>query len=161
MLSLPPERLIALHLDNKSVLIGRAEQVADNWVRFATPDGVKLVNLNHVTLIDLNDGLRDPGPQVDEGLARPRSKDIPLKVGSKAPGRPWNDDDLKQLSEGFLDGENDAQLAERFHRTRGQIRDLRQGFECNRGNHEFPIDQNPAASLWVDRWQKVLSRGRE
>ena len=156
MLPIPPERLIALHLENKAILIGRAEQVADNWVRLQTPDGIKLVNLDHVLLIDLNEGLRDPGPQVDEGLGKPRSKDIPMKMGSKAPGRPWTDDDLKQLSEGFLDGALDAQLAERYHRTRGQIRDLRQGFECNRGN-AVEEQISPAATTWVARWHRVLN----
>ncbi len=162
MPALPPERLIALHLADKTVLIGRSEPVegVGEWVRLTSNDGVRLVNLAHVTFIDLNEGKRDPGPQVDDGIPRPRSKDVPVKVGSKAPGRPWTDEDLKQLSEGFLDGALDTVLADRFNRTRTQIRDLRQGFEANRGNHDFPVEQNPAASTWVDRWRRVLGGDR-
>ncbi len=157
MLALPSDRLIALHLADKTILVGRAEPLDGGWVCLRSRDGARLVNLDHVTFIDLNEAGEDPGEQqVDERVPRPRSKDTPVKVGSKAPARPWTDEDLKVLSDGFLDGHQDAPLADRFNRTRSQIRDLRQAFECNRGN--VVEDQiSPAATTWIPRWRRVLS----
>ncbi len=156
--SIPTDRLIALHLANGAILPGRVEVLADGWVCLRTSDSVQLVNLAHVAAIDLNAGRSDPGPYVQDGLPKPRSKDVPFKVGSKVPARPWSDADLKALSEGFLDGVQDVELATKHHRTRGQIRDLRQGFECNRGN--LIEDQiSPAAVTWVHRWRRVLTAG--
>ncbi len=156
MLNIPPERLVALHLIDRSILVGRVRDDVPGWLRLLTVDGERLVNLAHVISIDLNEGASDPGAQIDSGIPRPRSKDAPVKVGSKAPGRPWTDADLKDLAEGFLDGKQDADLALAFHRTRNQIRDLRQGFEVNRGNL-VEEQVTPAATTWVNRWQRVLA----
>lgn len=157
--AIPRDRLIALHFANGAILPGRVEVLTHGWVRLRTRDSEQLVNLAHVAAIDLNQGQTDPGPLVQEGLPKPRSKDVPFKVGNKVPARPWTDADLKALSEGFLDGALDPELAERHHRTRGQIRDLRQGFECNRGN--LIDDQiSPAAATWVQRWHRVLGANR-
>ena len=154
--AIPTDRLIALHLANGVILPGRVHVLRDGWVRLYTSERVQLVNLAHVLTIDLNVGQTDPGPLVQEGLPKPRSKDVPFKVGSKVPARPWSDADLKALSEGFLDGLLDPELAEQHHRTRGQIRDLRQAFECNRGN--LIEDQiSPAATTWIHRWKRVLT----
>ena len=156
--AIPADRLIALHLANGAILPGRAKLLAGGWVRLSTSDSEQLVNLAHVAAIDLNEGRTDPGPRIQDGLPKPRSKDVPFKVGSKVPARPWTDADLKALSEGFLDGVLDNELAEKHHRTRGQIRDLRQGFECNRGN--LIEDQvSPAAVTWIHRWRRVLTAG--
>jgi hypothetical protein len=156
MLELPSDRLIAIHLVDKTVLIGRAEVIEGGWVRLTSKDGVRLVNLRHVTFIHPNEPEHERQLQVDDGLPRPRSKEAPVKVGAKTPGRPWTDEDLKQLSEGFLDGLQDQVLAERYHRTRTQIRDLRQGFEANRGN-AVEEQLSPAGQTWIARWRRVLS----
>jgi hypothetical protein len=122
----------------------------------SSPDSERLVNLDHVVFIDLESPVAMPPEPVDSRLPRPQSKDRPMKVGSRTPGRPWNDADLKALSEGFLDGLPDRLLAERHNRIASQIRDLHQAFECQRGN--VPEDQlSPAASTWVDRWRRVLA----
>lgn len=154
--AIPTDRLIALHLANGAILPGRVHVLSDGWVRLHTSDRVQLINLAHVVAMDLNEGQTDPGPLVQEGLPKPRSKDVPFKVGRKVPARPWSDADLKELSEGFLDGLLDPELAERHHRTRGQIRDLRQGFECNRGNL-IEEQISPAATTWIQRWRRVLT----
>ena len=155
MLTLPDGPLV-LHLVNGQVLIGRTAPAGDGWIRLATQDGERLVNLAHVVMIELEESA-DEGPQEDDGaLMRPRSKERPIKAGHRTPGRPWQDPDLKALSEGFLDGLPDKVLAERHHRVFSQIRDLRQAFECQRGN--IPDDQlSPAASTWVARWRRVLA----
>lgn len=154
---IPTNRVIGLTLVDGVILAGKAEVVNDGWLRLVTSADERLINLAHVVLIDLNRGQLDQGPQgIDDALPRPRSKDTPVKVGSKVPARPWTDTDLKALADAILDGGQDAQLAEKFHRTRGQIRDLRQSFECNRGN--LIEDQiSPAAVSWIHRWRRVLT----
>lgn len=154
---IPTDRIIGLTLVDGVMLAGRGEVLSHGWLRLISNAEERLINLAHVVMIDLNRGRLDPGPQgVDANLPRPTSKDIPVKVGSKVPARPWTDADLKALADAILDGGQDAQLAERFHRGRTQIRDLRQGFECNRGN--LVEDQiTPAAVAWIHRWRRVLS----
>ncbi len=156
---IPADRVIGLTLVDGVILAGRAQVLSGGWLRLIGNADDRLINLAHVVMIDLNRGRLDQGPSgVDEALPRPRSKDTPVKVGSKVPARPWTDGDLKALADAMLDGGQDAELAERFHRTRSQVRDLRQGFECNRGN--LVEDQiSPAAVAWIHRWRRVLSGG--
>lgn len=153
-MELPRDRLILLTLANGTPLPGRVRSQDHDWVELENNEGIRLVNLAHVAVVDLNTG----APRVeivDEELPRPRSAEAPRKVTGRAPGRPWTDSDLKDLSEGFLDGLPDKLLADRHGRTFSQVRDLRQAFECQRGN--VPDDQlSPAASTWVDRWRRVL-----
>jgi hypothetical protein len=152
-MELPRHRLILLTLANGTPLPGRVTDQQDGWVTLENSDGSRLVNLAHVAVIDLNAGI--PRTEVvDEDLPKPRSAEAPRKV-SRAPGRPWTDSNLKDLSEGILDGLPDKALADRHGRTFSQVRDLRQAFECQRGN--VPVDQlSPAATTWVDRWRRVL-----
>ncbi len=154
---IPCDRVVGLTLVDGVILAGRAEMVSSTWLRLVSNSDERLVNVAHVVMIDLNRGRLDPGPQdVDAHLPRPTSKDTPVKVSSKVPARPWTDADLKALADAILEGGQDTQLAERFHRGRSQIRDLRQGFECNRGN--LVEDQiTPAAVAWIHRWRRVLS----
>jgi hypothetical protein len=57
----------------------------------------------------------------------------------------------------YLDGIEDGDLAQRFSRSRGQIKELRQAFECARGN--LVEDQiSPIAATWVARWRKALTQ---
>lgn len=155
MLELPVSPVV-IHCANGQILIGRALPAAEGWLRVTTKEGERLVNLAHVVLIDIETVELERDQEVDEGLLRPRSKERPVKVGMKTPGRPWQDGDLKALSEGFLDGLSDKVLADRHHRVFSQVRDLRQAFECQRGN--LPDDQlSPAASTWVARWRRVLA----
>lgn len=155
-MQLPRNHLLLLTLADGTPLPGRVIDQQDGWVTLENTDGTRLVNLAHVAVIDLNRGI--PRVEViDEDLPKPRSAEAPRKV-SRAPGRPWTDGDLKELSEGFLDGLPDKVLAERHGRTFSQVRDLRQAFECQRGN--LPDDQlSPASSTWVDRWRRVLRQG--
>ncbi len=75
---------------------------------------------------------------------------------SQAPGSPWSDAELKRLADAFLDGHEDGELAERHKRARPAIKQLRQGFECARGN--LVEDQiSSVAATWVSRWRRVLA----
>ncbi len=95
-------------------------------------------------------------PQPDNRLPKPQSKDTPRPAGSRTPGRPWNDADLKALADAFQDGANDSQCAATHNRTRTQITILRQAFEAARGNiAEDRIP--PVAQTWMTRWRKVLA----
>lgn len=152
---LTTDRLIALRLADGTPIVGRVVVAGDGWLHLRDPDGDHLINLAQVAAIRLQ--VQPHGEAAPHGgLPRPSSKDQPRKLGARAPGRPWDEVELKALSEAFLDGEGDAELAERFHRTRGQITELHRGFECARGN--LVEDQiSPAARLWVARWQRVLA----
>ncbi len=95
-------------------------------------------------------------PRSDSGLPKPQSKDAPHPAGSRTPGRPWNDADLKALANAFQDGANDSQCAATHNRTRTQITILRQAFEAARGN--IAEDRiSPVAQTWMSRWRKVLA----
>jgi hypothetical protein len=96
----------------------------------------------------------DADEGLEEVLPRPTSADRPRRA-SRAPGRPWRDEDLRQLADGFLDGQDDQQLCGSYNRTRAQIKELRAGFECARGN--LVEDQiSEVAATWVERWRRVL-----
>ncbi len=156
--AIPTDRPIILHLVGGHVLVGHGQPLEGGWLRLRSRDCERLVNLVHVVLIDASDGVSEESSPIDAALPRPKSKDTPIKLGSRAPGRAWTDPDLKALSEGFLDHVNDSDLAQRHHRTKGQIRDLKQAFECQRGNL-VEDEISPAARLWVDRWRRVLRKG--
>jgi hypothetical protein len=163
-----PGAAVVLHLADGKRFAGTVAATADGWVRF---DGGALVNLAHVAAI-VPRGAETPPPAADSGpdddddenvprplasLPRPVPAEAPLRAGPAAPGRAWNDDDLKAVVEGFLDGRPDGALAERFHRTRPQITAIRQGWECARGN--AVEDQISAtARSWVPRLRRLLSR---
>lgn len=82
------------------------------------------------------------------------------RAGRKAPGRKWDNTELRQLADAFLDGEADTAIADRLQRTRSAIKEMHQAFECARGN--LTDDQlGPVAVTWVDRWQRVLGQRDE
>lgn len=152
-LPLAPGNALTLRLCDGTVVGGRLEQRHGGWLELSTADGPLFANLAQVACIALSGpaGVRE----ASAGLPRPESKDRPVRLGAKAPGRPWQPDELKRLSDAFLDGASDGDLAERFNRTRSQITELHRGFECARGN--LVEDQiSPAARLWVERWRRVL-----
>ncbi len=94
---------------------------------------------------------------VEVAKPKPSSKDAPIRAGGKALGRAWLDEDLKTLADAYLDAVEDGDLALRFNRSRGQIKELRQAFECARGN--LVEDQiSPIAATWVARWRKALTQ---
>lgn len=145
-----PLSTVTVYLADRRVHRGRITAISDGWMTLAG-EHQRLVNLNQVVEIFIQDD-----SAADGELPRPTSKDAPVKLGAKAPARPWADEDLKALAHGFLDGEADTALASRFHRTRTQISILHQGFECARGN--LTDDGiNPAARTWVARWRKTLA----
>ncbi len=154
--ALIPGTPVAIQLTDGSHHHGLVHQQGGGWLHLLTPAGAVLVNLAQVALIQLAPALAAAPAPIDHPRPRPVSKDIPVKVGSRAPGRPWQDADLKQLADGFLEGSTETQLSERFHRTRAQIRLLRQGFECARGT--IPEDEaNDIARTWIARWRRVLA----
>ena len=156
---LEPGRVISVQLATGEVRRGLVMGMGAGWLHLVGDDGVQLVNLAQVALVSLDAQTAAAPMAVDAARPRPMTKDVPIKAGSRAPGRPWQETELKQLSEAYLDGRPDAELAERFHRTRGQIRELRQGFECARGN--VVEDQlSMVARTWVGRWRKVLGGAR-
>ena len=155
---LPPGRRVAVQLAQGPVYRGEVRRTVDGWVLLETEDAQQLINLDHVAMIT-HEGAATDDDEVEEGLEslpKPTSADRPIRA-SRAPGRPWKDDDLRQLADAFLDGMQDVELAGRFNRTKGQVRELRQGFECARGN--LVEDQiSPVAQTWVARWRRVLAR---
>lgn len=146
-------------LADGTLFTGEVGWAKKGWVRLQADTGTTLVNLAHVALIKPLAALDESAAAEDDedALAKPRPIEAPVKVGPTAPGRPWTDEDLRQLADGFLDGVQDGELAERHHRSRPAIGQLRKGFECARGNlveEEIP----PVARTWIARWRKVLTK---
>jgi hypothetical protein len=152
---LEPGRGIAVHLSNGQICRGQVGGLRGPWLHLTAESGGVLVNLTQVTAIVL-DAASAPEAMIDIARPKPRSKDEPIRAGSKALGRAWADAELKALADAFLDGLQDGELAERFHRSRSQITELHQAFECARGN--LVEDQlRPVARTWVARWRKALA----
>jgi hypothetical protein len=147
---LHPGLSVTVYLVGNRVHRGRIAAVDQGWL-VLEGEHPRLINLAQVVEVLLDDA--DPG---EAALPRPRSKETPVKAGPKAPARPWSDDELKSLAQGFLDGATDTELAERFHRTRTQITIMHQGFECARGNITDDTIA-PVARTWVERWRKALA----
>jgi hypothetical protein len=146
---------VVVHLSDGSQHHGLVHLMGGGWMHVIAPAGALLINLDQVVMVALAAAPPVSPSPIDHPRPRPVSKDIPVKVGSRAPGRPWQDADLKALADGFLEGGNEAALSERFHRTRSQIKLLRQGFECARGTiMEDDIDE--VARTWIARWRRVL-----
>lgn len=164
---LPPGRAVTVQLAQGPLYRGTVRRVVDGWLLLAVETGQVLLNLAHVACIQHErpaagasgeDQAQDEEgfeeAEREEALPRPRSAERPTRV-SRALGRAWKEEDLRSLADGYLDGADDTALAERFHRTRAQIKELRQGFECARGN--LVEDQISAvARTWIERWRRVL-----
>jgi hypothetical protein len=148
--------VVAIQLADGSRCHGVIRAHGGGWVHLLGNAGTMLVNLSQVISVELNPVAPEVPSPIDHPRPRPVSKDVPVKVGSRAPGRPWRDEDLKGLADGFLDGRTDPELSERCHRTRSQVKELRQGFECARGMiMEDEISQ--VARTWIARWRRVLA----
>lgn len=152
-----PGRSLSAHLTNGQVVRGTITGLRGGWVSLGGGDGgVVLVNLAHASALVL-DTKPAPAPFVEVAKPKPASKDTPIRAGGKALGRAWLDEDLKTLADAYLDGGEDGDLAQRLNRSRGQIKELRQAFECARGN--LIEDQiSPIAATWVARWRKALTQ---
>jgi hypothetical protein len=151
---LPPGRRVSVQLAQGPVYRGAVRRSLDGWLLIEAESGNVLLNLDHVAVISQEGSAAGDEAGADE-LLRPSPAERPHPV-SRAPGRAWNDADLRQLADAFLDGQEDDALATRFNRTRAQLKQMRQGFECARGNLvEEQI--SPVATTWVQRWQRVLS----
>ena len=144
-------------LADGTVFDGELEWARKGWAKLRGDAGTTLINAAHVAVIKpLSPLAVEEEDETDAELPRPRSNDRATLAGPTAPGRAWADDDLRRLADAFLDNATDAELAERHHRTRGAIKEARQGFECARGN--LVEDQiSPVARTWVARWRKVLA----
>jgi hypothetical protein len=154
-----PGRSVTAHLTNGQVVRGLISGLRGGWISLiGTNDGDSpvLINLAHASALVL-DAKAAPAPFVEVTKPKPTSKDAPIRAGGKALGRAWLDEDLKTLADAYLDGAEDGELAQRFNRSRGQIKELRQAFECARGNLvEEQI--SPIAATWVARWRKALTQ---
>jgi transposase len=146
---------VAVHLSDGSQHRGLVHVLGGGWMHLIAPAGGLLINLDQVVMIALAGPEPATPSPIDHPRPRPVSKDVPVKVGSRAPGRPWQDADLRVLADGFLEGATEADLSERFHRTRAQIKLLRQGFECARGT-VMEDEINDVARTWIARWRRVL-----
>ena len=123
---LTPGRTVHLRLDGE-VLTGAVIATANGWLR-------------------LTGAVERPVPT---------AKNLGAQPGSRVPGRPWPDETIRAVVEGFLNDAQDGELAERHGRTRHQITILRQAWECARGN--LADDQlSPAAQLWVARIRNAM-----
>lgn len=123
---------------------GTLASVDGEWWWLDGDDGELVVNPRQVAAIATGGGMPAPKP------ARKRG------AGGGSPGRPWAEEHLRALADGFLDGETDKELAARFERTPAIVRQLRQAFEVARGN----LDQEQVtevAATWIGRWREVLS----
>ncbi len=149
-----PGRHITAVLSSGQQCRGTVTNIGKGWITLGGGEQMVLVQITHVAAINL-DSKPTPSPIVDIAMPKPTSKETPVRAGSKALGRAWLDDDLKKLADAYLDGAQDAELAQRFSRAKGQIKELRQAFECARGN--LVDDQiSPIAATWVPRWRKAL-----
>ncbi len=151
--SLPIGQPVSVQFSEGVVVRGMLRACGGGWLKLEDQRGVHWVQLDQVAMISaVTEGEAEP---VDAPRPKPRSADAPVKT-SRAPGRPWADDDLKTLSEAFLDAATDSECAQRFNRTRHQITLLRQGFEAARGG--LDEDRIPdVAKTWVQRWRRVLA----
>jgi hypothetical protein len=154
-----PGRSVAAHLTNGQVVRGLVTGLRGGWLSLGGAkdgDSPVLINLTHASALVL-DTKAAPTAVIDAPKPKPQSKEAPQRAGSKALGRAWLDEDLKALADAYLDGAEDGDLAQRFNRSRGQIKELRQAFECARGN--LVEDQiSPIAATWVARWRKALTQ---
>ncbi len=153
-----PGRSITAHLNNGQVVRGIVTGMRGGWLSLGGADGgnAVLINLVHAGALVL-DTKPAPAALIEVAKPKPQSKDAPIRAGGKALGRAWLDEDLKALADAYLDGAEDGDLAQRFNRSRGQIKELRQAFECARGN--LVEDQiSPIAATWVARWRKALTQ---
>jgi hypothetical protein len=151
---LTPGRIIAANMANGEQCRGMITEIGEGWLLLGSGEKSVLVNLQQVSSLVL-DVKPAPTPVIDAIKPKPASKEAPLKAGQKALGRAWLDEDLQQLADGFLDAQDDVILAQRFSRAKNQIKELRQAFECARGN--LVDDQiSPIALTWVPRWRKAL-----
>jgi len=126
-----------------------ADQRAGWWL-LETDEGTVWVQLAHVVLVGSEAAVPAGGRRGrGGGGSTSRSR-------SSAPGRPWSDDELRMLADAFLDGAVDKDLAREFGRTPAIVKQLRQGFECARGNLDEERVTEIAAS-WVPRWRRVLA----
>ena len=144
---LTPGRTVHLRLDGE-VVSGAVIAIANGWLRLSGADGEILVNLAQVAWI------RADGEPAGK-LPVPSPKDVVAKPGSRVPGRPWSVETVRAIIDGFLNDRPDGELAEQHGRTRHQITQLHQAWECARGN--IPEDQlAPAVQPWVDRIRSVM-----
>jgi hypothetical protein len=142
-------------LADGTAFAGEIQWNRKGWAKIGGDQGTTLIQLAHVAVIRPL-GPLDEGGEVDEELPKPRSKEGTELMGPTAPGRAWRDDDLRAIADAFLDGVSEAELATRYHRTKSALKELRQGFECARGN--LVEDQiSPVARTWVARLRKVLA----
>jgi hypothetical protein len=138
---------------NGAVLTGEVVSLREGWLRLHTERGEALINLEQTAWIDA-DGRPEEPPETGL-LPVPSSKEIVSRPGSRSFGRPWQDDEVRGVVDGFLDGRGDAELADETKRTRQQITVLRQAWECARGN--LPEDRiSPAGTAWIERLRKIL-----
>ncbi len=158
-------RSLTVHLVGGRHLNGVVIAVGEGWLHLAAEEGAALINLDQVSVLLLDGAepmaaLSSPRAARADGrepqeLLKPSSHDRPRMATSQAPGRAWHEPDLKALADAFLDHHDDAALAARFHRSRSQVRELRAGFECARGNL-VEDEISPIARTWIERWRKVL-----
>lgn len=152
--SLPLDRPVTLQFADGVVLRGILRACGGGWLQLDDARGRHWVQLAHVVMVSAAaEGAAEP--EVDASRPKPAPREAPGK-GSRAPGRPWKDDDLKALADAFLENTIDSECAERFNRTRHQITLLRQGFEAARGG--LDEDRIPeVARTWVARWRRLLA----
>lgn len=152
-----PGRHIAAVLANGQQCRGMITGIRGGWLSLGGNDKSVLVNLAQIAVITL-DAKPAPTPQIDVAMPKPSSKEAPIRAVGKALGRAWLDEDLKKLADAYLDGAEDGAIAQKISRARTQIKELRQAFECARGN--VAEDQiSPIAATWVPRWHKALRPG--
>lgn len=142
-------------LADGTVFTGEIQWSRKGWAKLGGDQGTTLIQLTQVAVIRPLSALVEESA-IDDELPKPRSKEGAELMGPTAPGRAWREEDLRAIADAFLDQATDAELATRHHRTKSAIKELRQGFECARGNLvEEQI--SPVARTWVQRWRKLLA----
>jgi len=154
-LLLPGKKVVA-QTSQGPVYRGVVRKSLRGWIAIDAEGGRTLLNLDHLVSVVVLGADDDEDMEAAGGLMKPQSLERPRVLTRTAPARAWQDEDLKKLATGFLDGDDDATLSEAHHRARSQIRELRQAFECARGN--LVEDQiSPVAQTWITRWRRVLT----
>src|SRR3954468_20438441 len=93
--SLPLDQPVSLQFADGVVLRGTLRACGGGWLRLDDPRGRHWVQLAHVAMLSAQAHHADATVPAAAGDALPKPSPSPAPAkGSRAPGRPWPDDDL-------------------------------------------------------------------
>jgi hypothetical protein len=157
MTEIPPGLRPGQHLQcilaDGTVFSGHVDNARKGWLRLTTEQGPLLINVAHVALLKPLDA---SAVGIGLGSSEPETTASRRSAGTTTAEDDWDPESLRALADGFLDGHDDSELAARLGQRKGQVKTLRQAFECARGNL-VEDEIAPTAREWIDRWRSVLA----